>query len=215
MSSGERLPLAEARTLADGVVRLLESACERIEIAGSIRREKADIGDVEIVAIPKWTEIEVPTADLFGQGAPELKRISALEPRCAALALEGVFAARPNKDGKIAVGSKLKWLVYKGFALDLYICDADTWGVTLAIRTGCAEFSHKLVTPRSQGGFCPDYLTFKGTKEGGSWRVRRRDSGEPLATPEENDVFSALGIEPIEPRHRTETANPARLAHAG
>lgn len=59
MSLREALGLA--RILADD----LRPHCSRIEIAGSIRRGKAWVNDIEIVAIPK----QVPVAaaeDLFG-----------------------------------------------------------------------------------------------------------------------------------------------------
>jgi len=43
-----------AQELAHGIRNQLAAHCERIEIAGSIRRRKADdIKDVEIVCIPK------------------------------------------------------------------------------------------------------------------------------------------------------------------
>lgn len=48
-----KMYLATAKKIADTVVELLKPHCIRIEIAGSIRREKEICGDVEIVAIPK------------------------------------------------------------------------------------------------------------------------------------------------------------------
>ena len=47
-----RVPLARAQVVAAEVVALLAPACERIEIAGSVRREKTDVGDIEIVCTP-------------------------------------------------------------------------------------------------------------------------------------------------------------------
>ena len=56
------MDLEEARTIAHDVHDRLEPACERIAIAGSIRREAVEVKDVEIVYIPRM--IETP-ADLF------------------------------------------------------------------------------------------------------------------------------------------------------
>ena len=42
----------QAKEIADNIVLMLSPFCDRIEIAGSIRRKKELIGDVEIVAIP-------------------------------------------------------------------------------------------------------------------------------------------------------------------
>lgn len=200
MSAGVRLPLADARDLADEVVELLKSACERIVIAGSIRRQKADVGDIEIIAIPK-TEPFLKQ-DLFGtfDGAPW----DLLHAHVVGLTDRGVFRLRLNKNGQKSFGGALKWLTFCGFALDIYTATSETWGVTLAIRTGDADFSRLLVTQRSQGGFCPGHLMFKG------WRVCQRMGGEPLDTPDEADVFRALGMEYLEPSMRSGTVRVAR-----
>jgi DNA polymerase/3'-5' exonuclease PolX len=47
----------EALKIAQETVELLRPHCERIEIAGSIRREKPEPNDIEIVAIPKPYEV--------------------------------------------------------------------------------------------------------------------------------------------------------------
>jgi hypothetical protein len=53
---------ADAKRLADQLLAELSPVCERIEIAGGVRREKSDPHDIELVAIPK-TE---PMKDMFG-----------------------------------------------------------------------------------------------------------------------------------------------------
>jgi DNA polymerase/3'-5' exonuclease PolX len=47
------MKLEQALEIAEKVKALLAPHCERIEIAGSIRRKKPDVKDIEIVAIPK------------------------------------------------------------------------------------------------------------------------------------------------------------------
>ncbi len=49
----QRIPLAEARRLAAKILNVLSPFCERIEIAGSIRRARPTVGDVDLVALPK------------------------------------------------------------------------------------------------------------------------------------------------------------------
>lgn len=46
------MELLKARAIAEKLVEKLAPYCERIEIAGSIRREKAEVKDIELVAIP-------------------------------------------------------------------------------------------------------------------------------------------------------------------
>ena len=53
----------KAKEIADSVLQKLKPHCERIEIAGSIRRKKANPNDIEIVAIPKPYDV-----DLFESG---------------------------------------------------------------------------------------------------------------------------------------------------
>jgi len=51
--TGIRHPLGMIRVLADQVVCALAPFCERIETAGSIRRERPFCGDVAVVAVPR------------------------------------------------------------------------------------------------------------------------------------------------------------------
>lgn len=52
---------AEVLRAAAGIMALIEPGCERLEVAGSLRRQKAQVGDIEIVAVP------VMQRDLFGE----------------------------------------------------------------------------------------------------------------------------------------------------
>jgi DNA polymerase/3'-5' exonuclease PolX len=212
MSAKTRLPLTDATVLAEEVRDLLAPFCARLEIAGSIRRQRDTIGDIELVAIP--TLLAQP--DLFGtEGAGEPRNL--LAERVGALLGLEVLTPRLNKLGRQSLGPQNKLLLFKGFALDLFITDAERWGVTFAIRTGGREFSHVLVTPvnqdakeeetgRSLGpGLCPVWLQVKG------WRVRHRSTQEPYDTPEEEDVFRMLGVPLIPPEER-DAYLEARLA---
>ena len=82
--------------------------------------------------------------------------------------------------------------------LDLFIADEDNLGNILAIRTGNAEFSHQLVTPRNQGGLMPSYLK---QKDGYLW-----NGNNQIVCRTEQEFFDALGIPFVEPRERNEQA---------
>ncbi len=47
------MQLDKALEIAEKTKELLAPYCERIEIAGSIRRKKPEVKDIELVAIPK------------------------------------------------------------------------------------------------------------------------------------------------------------------
>lgn len=54
MSDSEiRLPLAEARARAETLLGLVLPYCVKAAIVGSVRRERKDCGDVELLALPR------------------------------------------------------------------------------------------------------------------------------------------------------------------
>ena len=60
MGGETRWPLRQAAALARSLVTFLEPYCDRIEVAGSVRRQKADVGDIELVLVPKLEQRPVP-----------------------------------------------------------------------------------------------------------------------------------------------------------
>ncbi len=55
--SKTKFPRAEAIAVAKILVSVLQPHCERLIVAGSLRRRKQEVGDIEILYIPK-TRIE-------------------------------------------------------------------------------------------------------------------------------------------------------------
>ena len=53
MMARGKIALERAQKVADAVVKHLSPYCERIEVAGSIRRRKPWVNDVDLVLIPK------------------------------------------------------------------------------------------------------------------------------------------------------------------
>ena len=180
-----QVPLADAERMAARIVELLSPACDRIEVAGSIRRRKASVGDIEIVAIPRYDE----EWDLFGK---TFARRSQLDDALDQIIAQGII--RPGERN----GERYKQfrVSFYGLQLDLFVTDPERWGLIYTIRTGSADFSRWLVTSRQYGGALPEKIK---VRDGRLWRVGQ---DEPLATPEEQDVFVALGLEWIEPWER-------------
>lgn len=173
-----------ARDLAERIVKELAPVCARIEIAGSIRREKKLIGDIEIVCIARQQ------LDLFGDPNGSL-----LAPHLEILAQQGRIIKSEGKNK--AWGDKYKKFhvpAMPELSIDLFITTAPEWGYTYTIRTGCAEFSHLLVTPRQQGGYLPGHLRVGGCR---IW-----DGNKALPTPEEGEFFAALGLVYVPPELR-------------
>lgn len=174
------LPLAEAEALAQKLAAILAPGCARILIAGSIRRKKAEINDIEIVALPD----ETPALDMFDFPIPGVTN-SKLTPILDALGL--VFTKN---------GPKYKQFSYGGRTVDLFLPTPEAWGSVATIRTGSADFTRWLVTDKSKGGAKPKHLAFD---DGRIW-----NGTIPFETPEEADVFRVLELDWIEPEARIE-----------
>jgi DNA polymerase/3'-5' exonuclease PolX len=174
-----KLPLPTAVTLAESILTALTPGCSRIAIAGSVRREKPEIGDIEIVCIPRVTG-----HDLFGVPQYSLETLNDL------IALQ-------NWGGNPA-GDHYRQYDLGPCALDLFITTPECWGVIFTLRTGDADFSRLAVTQRNKGGFLPSNLN---VKHGRVWM-----HGTALETPEETDFLRILGFGEIEPKYRSQNA---------
>lgn len=171
---------------------LLAPACERIEIAGSVRRGKAEPKDIELLAIPKM--LPQVSEDMFGAVVSQTV-ISALDGALMSLVENGPWefdqVLRRN-------GSKYKRLSRfdngRDVCCDLFIVTAETWGAQFAIRTGPADFSHMLVTRALRMGMKQE--------DGRLWRIHRDNTKTVIETPEERDYFAALGLPWLEPEQR-------------
>jgi DNA polymerase/3'-5' exonuclease PolX len=173
----------QAKAIAEQWIARLSPACARIEIAGSLRRGKREPRDIELVCIPK---IQVER-DLFGGDGTQINLLEALLPR--------LFTERAYL-GMTKRGPRYKQLALpEGIKLDLFIVlPPSEWGVRFLIRTGPAEFSHWAVTNKRAGGALPSYLH---VKDGAVWHRSRK-----IETPEEEDFFSVLGMQYVEPNKR-------------
>lgn len=200
-----RIPLREAEAIAADLVALLADCCERIEIAGSIRRKRDTIGDFDLLAIPKT---ETVTDPMFGESTGQT--IDLLDARCDELLAEGVLSQRLNAAGRTSWGTKSKRATFRGLSVDLNAVEASVWGVWMAIRTGPAILSHRLVTPRSQQirldasysgrrpfGLLPPGFEFP---KGSGFALHRY--GGRVSTPTEESFFQALGLAWIPPEER-------------
>jgi len=173
MKMKAKIPSEIAEQIARQYAERLQPFCDRLEIAGSIRRRKAEVGDIEIVALPK------PFVDLFGN-----------ENGYQDPMLAGVWV---NKSGP----RYKQYALPEGVNLDLFIVlPPAQWGVIFALRTGGAEFSRRLVTPKPYGYLPREYVIKDGA-------VHRADTGEIVPTPEEEDFLALCGVANIPPQERT------------
>lgn len=159
--------LEEAEKIAERVKLELEPHCERIAIAGSIRRKRPEVKDIEIVAIPK----EYGTG-LFESGVAK------------------VVNQWPKVKGELPCKYTQRVLP-EGIKLDLFFCKQANWGLIFAIRTGSAEFSHKVLAST---------WSSKGYRSVNGMLVSPR--GLEVYLSEEKHLFEKIGLEYVEPEDR-------------
>lgn len=180
--------LVDARSRARALRDLLAPACERIEVAGSIRRGKPDVKDAEIVAIPRITH--VVRQGLFG---PEVKtaRSDLWDLVDRLVAGPEPLDRHPPTNGRAASwGDRYRKLVWDGLPVDLFTAHADNWGAIALIRTGPADFSQAWVTEIRRHGY---------RMEGG---VVRDPNGDRVNVPDEATAFRLAGWTYVPARER-------------
>jgi DNA polymerase/3'-5' exonuclease PolX len=173
-----KIPLLQARVIAERLITRLAPYCQRIEIAGSIRRCKPMVGDIEIVAIP------YPARDLFGSESMEPHALDLID-----WTEYGEYIKGKHKYKQI--------LLPEGMALDLFLVTPPAqWGVIFLQRTGPDTYSHRFVTSKLQRGMMPSIYQ---VKDGAIWK-----GGRILETPEEEDVYQLIGAPWVEPQDRAQ-----------
>lgn len=194
MGGETRLPRENVLPVATRLYRILEPTCERIVIAGSLRRQKPDVGDIEIVAVPKLRLFP----DMFDELIPE-KTPSILEASLKSLVDVGVLEwdTKLKRNGP----SYKRFIVPEldGMPFELFLCEEEEFGYQAMIRTGDADFTKAMMTERNHGGLKRSGIDCKGgvkTFCNGRWF--------PVHLRNEADLFSVWGLPVLPPNERNE-----------
>ena len=172
------MELTKARAIAEDLKSRLEVGCERIEIAGSIRRQKPKPNDIELLVIPKY-------GGLVG--------VNCLEQMLIDLMHGSVLNYRLNKRGSRTYGAKNKLMVHvpSGFGVDIFSTNEENWWVSLVVRTGGVETNRRIAMAAIKKG----------------WHLQAYGAGfsTPRGTvvcKSERDVFEFVGMRYLEPWER-------------
>jgi DNA polymerase (family 10) len=109
------MQLEKAQLIANQVVDKLKPFCDRIEIAGSIRRRYPVVHDIDIVAIPN-------NMGHFAYWLAQFGKLKMSGPKIM----------------RVGMGFTM------GIDLDVYIATEDTWTTLLLIRTGSKEHNIRM-----------------------------------------------------------------------
>ena len=150
--------LAKAEADAEALRELFEGTYQEWHVAGSVRRRQPHVGDVEHVVIPRFGELE-DTGSLFA-GRQTVNLVLQRSEQLVYAAPGEAEAGRDwvtrhvYPDGRNRWGERYRGLSFRDFAHELFLADPDgsNLGPTLAIRTGPADFSRKLVTQLQWNG---------------------------------------------------------------
>lgn len=180
-----KFPRVVALAAVRSLLPELEPACERLIVAGSLRRGKEQVSDAEILFIPKIAREK--------DGLFEERQVS-----LAALALErllqhGIIAKRRNKKGCEVWGEQNRLAVHLAtqVPIDFFIASHENWWNLLVCRTGPKENNIAICNAARARGmkWCPYGAGFK------------KGLGMVLVN-SEADVYRIAGLPYKEPQYR-------------
>ena len=114
------MTIQEAQKIAEKYLAELKPHCLRAEIAGSIRREKPEPKDIEIVCIPRIETLD--DLEGFSKVVNNLEKVKG-EP----------------------TGKYTQRILPEGIKLDLFMATERNWGNIFLIRTGNWQFSKQIM----------------------------------------------------------------------
>lgn len=186
-----RFQIHEAEQLIEGLLRWVEKApgVEEIAIAGSLRRRKETIGDVDLLARCE------------GDGTPAVDHFVSFEGAAR------VLGAGPTK-GSI--------VLHSGLQVDLRVIPTRSFGSALVYFTGSKEHNVVLRTGAVRQGLRVNEWGVFRIPEGEDPEALGKEGGERLAGATEQEVYSALGMAWVPPvlrenRGEVEAAREDRL----
>lgn len=202
-----------AQRWAAAVVAELAERCERIEIAGSIRRGCQVCGDIDIVCIPK-TKTDT---DLLGAVTGESNRVVAwamdyVDRSGSKVPRPGEETARIVAGGK--AGCKQLIVQLRRCQLDLWFASASNFASRLLTRTGSKAHNRWLALRLAERGM--HWFPYEGIATTASLREANIQVGAMgaaeeavaakliLAAGTEADLYGYAGLEMIAPENREE-----------
>lgn len=144
----QRWTRREAAAVAEALIARLDPFCERIIVAGSLRRGAGLVGDVELLYISRT---EPRPFDLFSSVDGHLA-----DEEIERMLGEGVLARREFCKGWCASWGALNKLAVHlatGIPVDLFCTSSERWANSLVCRTGPASSNIRLASAALARGY--------------------------------------------------------------
>lgn len=181
----------KAEKIANRIVEIFTPHVERIHIAGSVRRRKPYVKDIEVCCIPNKHPTDLfNTSDLV---------IDAGFNEAINLVAEKIIKGKSS--------GRYMQMQLKGkdeINLDLFMPQPEDYYRQYAIRTGSADYSGKVIAKAwVEKGWCGTdeglRLQSDCTKASSGWKIIRKDGEKPPVWESEEAFFDWIGIQRIEP----------------
>lgn len=165
---------------------MLKPYCVELTVGGSVRREKPDVKDVELIVMPK----------------------PSLMPFLDKLVLDGTISKALYGEAKPTArwGERYRGLWFKGVKFEVFVYDTDNRAYLLWLRTGPGDANAFVMDFLSKANAPFGFQTWAyfGTRV---WKKGKKefvpDMTRKLRLSSEADMFTLLGMEFIEPRDRS------------
>ena len=191
-------PLEVAQKIAVDICYKLQPFCEKINIAGSVRRKKPEVKDIEIVCVPK----QETQYDMFGTPFTSGRSTGF---RDSVLALGEIIKGGTN-------GKYIQIKLPQGINLDLFIPDDFDYYRQYAIRTGSADYAAKIIaTGWKKKGWCgsdkglrkmSDCVETKTPDGKSKWKCVKANAELPPVWESEEDFFNWINVKMLHPSQR-------------
>lgn len=190
---------AKAKQIAIEVGNAIAPYCEKINIAGSIRRQRSEVKDIELICIPKKTEM----LDLFGDVVGKV--------------IDERFTSSVKMLGKIIkgqpTGKMMQIELPEKIMLDLFIPYDFDYYRQYAIRTGSSQYSHyNIANGWLKIGWCgsdmglrkqSDCVEHKDKAGKTHWICKNPNAEKPPVWQSEKEFFEWIKVPFLDPKYRS------------
>lgn len=192
----------QAKDLAISIGEKLKPFTSRINIAGSVRRQKSEVKDIELICLPRY--MDLVHSDLFG--AKTVERV-----------ISENFVGIIQKLGKVVKGKPdgryMQIELRERINLDLFMPEPDDYYRQYAIRTGSADYAARTIAAAwKRKGWCgsdqglrlqADCVEHKQADGKSKWVCVNPGAERPPVWNSEQEFFEWLSVAYIMPKLRT------------
>lgn len=183
--SKPKFPRSIALIAANEVYQFLLPVTERIIIAGSLRRNKQSVGDVEIVYVPQTYTVPDGLFDTLEVNKTDMHIDSMVKGKVLSPRHNVLLRTTWGKQNKLAVHCET------GIPVDLFSTTKENWWNYLVCRTGSEATNIKIAEAARRKGWV--WNPYSGFVD---------NHGAHVQAESERDVFELVGLPYLEPSER-------------